>query len=57
MKLLRKFYNEVVLRQGYAYIIYDTEEKHYGAFRVTELTDDYVVFDWVYQPDHDNPQL
>ena len=55
--------SKIRLSEGYAYIVYipGPISYHYAALRVTELGEDaesyYVVFDWVYQPDHDNPQL
>jgi hypothetical protein len=44
---------------GYAYVfaIVEGSTIHYGALRVTDVSRNYVIFDWSFQTDPGNPEL
>lgn len=44
------------LIEGHSYIVW-TWDNFFAAFRVTEVGDGFVVFDWCYQTDQGNPEL
>ena len=46
----------VELIQGHSYIVW-THDNHFAKFRVTQVTPDFVKFDWAYQIDQGNPEL
>jgi hypothetical protein len=47
---------EVEAIEGHSYII-RTYDNHYAKFRIKGLDQDYMIFDWAYQIDQNNPQL
>ena len=46
----------VELIEGHSYIVW-TRDNHFAKFRVTELGEGFVKFDWAYQVDPGNPEL
>ena len=48
---------EAVPGYGYVFEMLLADGLHYGAVRVTHVSNDYVLFDWAYQSDPGNPEL
>ena len=46
----------VTLALNHTYVL-QTEEGNYAQVRVTNLIDEYMIFDWAYQLDPYNPEL